>query len=562
MYPSPGTRTASPATQISFQGIAFSSLARAHISVTGSVTGSHQGRLVADSTGPGGSFYPTQPFAAGETVTVRSGLKICGATATSTSFGVAETAPPLPSASPSASPSPPSPPHTQVFLSDPALQPPDLLVSKALPEPAEGDFFLSPDPAAGQLGQAGPMIVNGRGQLIWFDPMPPGELATDLRPQTYQGKRVLTFFQGELIDGHGAGDFVIMNSRYQEIRTVVAAEGYPTDLHEFVLGADDTAWLAAYQPEGWNLSSVGGPADGAVYDCVVQELDLATGNVLFEWHSLDHVAPSASYIPYSSALSTPWDYFHLNSVDPLGNGTVLISARDTEAVYLVDQASGRVVWNLGGKSSSFAMGRGAAFALQHDAELHGTSTLTLFDDEDNTSNGPPARAVELHLNLRQHKASLVWARQIPGYLLVLNQGNVQLLPDGDVVVGWGAGTYTTEYNKQGKLLFDAHFSGLTNSYRAYRDPWSGQPATPPALAVGSSSQGALRVYASWNGSTAVSRWRVVGGDSRSDLSTVGSAVKAGFQTTIPVSGDPALVEVEALDSGGQVLASSKLVSTS
>ncbi|MGC1185678.1 MAG: arylsulfotransferase family protein, partial [Candidatus Dormiibacterota bacterium] len=490
-----------------------------------------------------------------------SRLKICDANASPPSFEVAETAPPLPGAAASASPSPASPPLTQMFLSDPALQPPELLVSKAAPEPAEGDIFLSPDPAAGHLGQAGPMIVNGQGQLIWFDPVPQGELATDLRPQIYRGKRVLTFFEGDLIDGHGVGHFVIMNNHYRVIRTLAAAEGYSTDLHELLLGAGGSAWLAAYQPEGWNLSSVGGPADGAVYDCVVQELDLKTGNVLFEWHSLDHVKLSDSYIPYASSSTTPWDYFHLNSIDPLSDGTILISARNTEGVYLIDQASGRVIWTLGGKSSSFAMGPGAAFALQHDAELHGQSTLTLFDDEDDTADGPPARALELHLNLRRHTASLVWARQIPGFLLVLNQGNVQLLADGDVVAGWGAGTYTTEYSKGGKLLFKAHFAGLTNSYRAYRDPWSAQPAAPPTLAVGSSSGGTLRVYASWNGSTDVSRWRVVGGASRTHFTTVGSESQAGFQTTIPVTGNPALVKVEALSKAGRVLASSKVVAT-
>lgn len=402
------------------------------------------------------------------------------------------------------------------------------------------------------------MIVNGRGQLVWFDPMPAGELATDLRTQTYDGKRVLTFFEGDLIDGHGAGQFVIMNDRYQVIRTVTAAEGLTTDLHELLLGSGGTAWLAAYQPIGWNLTSVGGPADGAVYDCVVQELDLHTGNVLFEWHSLDHVPVAESYISYSSSLSTPFDYFHVNSIDPQPNRTVLISARDTEGVYLVSDATGRVLWTLGGKSSTFSMGPGAAFALQHDAELHGPSTVTLFDDEDDTADGPPARAIELRLNLSRRTASLVWARQVPGFLLVLNQGNVQLLPDGDVMVGWGAGSYTTEYSKTGKLLFDARFPGLTSSYRAYREPWSAQPASPPDLAV-VNSPGGLDVYASWNGSTDVASWRVVGGDSRTHLKTLGTAPTQGFQTRISIPGRPALVRVEALGARGKLLASSKVV---
>jgi hypothetical protein len=560
LYPTPGSQTASTTTQISFQGISSSKLLIRDISVLGSVTGVHSGHLVVDSSGQGASFYSNQPFAAGELVTVKSHLSICGASDGTATFRVAEAAPALPPAPPN--PSLTASPATQSFRSEPNLKPPALVVSKPAPASAEGDIFLSPDPESGyQSGQAGPMIVNGQGQLVWFYPVPTGELAADFREQTYAGQKVLTWFQGDYVDGHGAGEFVIMNDRYQVIRTVRAAEGYSADLHEFLLGPHQTAWITIYSEVGWNLTPEGGPSDGAIYDSVVQELDLRTGNVLFEWHSLDHINPSSSYIPYVKTQTTAWDYFHVNSVDPTGRGTVLISARDTEAAYLVNEATGRVAWTLGGKSSNFILGEGAQFALQHDVELHGTSIVTLFDDEDTTGSGPPARAIELRLNLRTHTAALVWARQLPGILLVLNQGNVQLLPDGNVMVGWGAGTYTTEFSKKGKLLFDAHFPGLTSSYRAYLDPWSADPAIRPALATLPGAGGKLKVFASWNGSTAVTSWRVVGGASSTQLATIGSATKRGFETTISLPRRPAFLKVEALGKGGQLLASSELVGT-
>ncbi|MGC1908830.1 MAG: arylsulfotransferase family protein [Candidatus Dormiibacterota bacterium] len=561
LYPTPGSQTASTATQISFQGIASAKLSLGDISVVGSVSGSHRGRLVADSSGRGDGFYPDQPFVPDELVTVTSHLDICGASDGTATFRVAREAPPLPPPTPGTglSPSPP----TQSFLSEPSLKPPVLVVSKPAPASSEGDIFISPDPeSGGQAGQAGPMIVNGKGQLVWFDPVPQGELAADFREQTYAGQPVLTWFEGDYVDGHGTGDFVIMNDRYQIVRTVEAAEGYAADLHEFVLGAGQTAWITIYNTVGWNLTAAGGPSDGAVYDSIVQELDLRTGNVLFEWHSLDHVGLANSFIPYVKSQTTPWDYFHVNSVDPTDRGTVLISGRDTEAAYLVDEATGRVIWTLGGKSNTFVMGEGAQFALQHDVELHGTSTVTLFDDEDTGADGPPARAVELRLNLRLRTAALVWARQLPGFLLVLNQGNVQLLPDGDVMVGWGAGTYTTEFSKKGKLLFDAHFPGLTSSYRAYRDPWTAEPTTRPAVATEDGSGDELEVFASWNGSTGVTGWRVVGGSSPTALATVGSAARQGFQTKISLSQKPAYLRVEALGKAGQILASSEVVSTS
>ncbi|HEY6539226.1 MAG TPA: arylsulfotransferase family protein [Candidatus Dormibacteraeota bacterium] len=562
LYPSPGTATASAQAQVSFQGMAAARLRERRISISGSVSGVHQGRLVPDSSAEGASFRPDLPFSPGETVTVRTDFPICDAGGDSATFQVARSPAPLPAPTPVAPAAPPRPPAVQAFVSRPDLKPPRLLVSKAEANSKEGDIFLSPDPVQGQPGQAGPMIVNGEGQLIWFDPMPKGELATDLRTQTYQGRRVLTFFQGKFVDGHGQGEFVIMNDHYQVIRTVVAGEGYSTDLHELVLGPGDTAWLAAYSTVGWNLSSVGGPTDGAVYDCVVQELDLRSGNVLFEWHSLDHVAPASSYIPYNRAQATPWDYFHLNSIDPLPGGRVLLSGRNTDGLYLVDEGSGQVAWTLGGKRSSFAMGPGTEFSLQHDAELHGASTLTLFDDEDDTADGPPARALELRLDPSRRRATLVWARQLPGFLLVLNQGNVQLLPDGGVMVGWGAGTYTTEYDRQGRVVFDAHFPGLTNSYRAYRDPWTGSPTSRPTLAVRAGADGRLTAFASWNGSTAVTGWRVTGGASSAHLAAVGRASRSGFETKIALTGHPALVRLLALGQGGKVIGRSAVISAS
>jgi hypothetical protein len=403
------------------------------------------------------------------------------------------------------------------------------------------------------------MIVNGKGQLVWFDPVPQGEIAADFREQTLQGKEVLTWFQGAFIDGHGVGADVIMNDRYQVVDRVRASNGYSTDLHEFLVGPGRTAWVVSYNTIGWDLRSVGGPSDAAVYDCVVQELDIGSGNVLFEWHSLDHVPLTDSYIPYSRSQATPYDYFHLNSVDPTGGGSVLISGRNTDALYLVSQATGNVVWTLGGKSSSFLMGPGAEFALQHDAELVGTSKVTLFDDEDDTADGLPARAIELRLNLSRHYASLVWARQVPGYLLVLDQGSVQLLQDGNVMVGWGAGGYTTESSKKGKILFEAHFGGLTSSYRAYRNLWSGQPTSRPAVASQAVSGGGLTVFASWNGATTVKSWRVLGGPSSANLRSMADSADQGFETAIRISQRPLFLEVEALGHGGRVLARSELV---
>src|ERR1019366_6442154 len=106
----------------------------------------------------------------------------------------------------------------------------------------------------------------------------------------------------------------------------------------------------------------GGPADGAVADTLAQEVDLRTGLVRYEWHSLDHVELSDSYIPAGPGdrPRSPWDFFHINAAEAQQNGNLLIDSRNTWAAYEVNERSGQVIWRLGGKHSSFALGPDAS----------------------------------------------------------------------------------------------------------------------------------------------------------------------------------------------------------
>ncbi len=520
--------------------------------MTGAKTGRHTGRWVADSDGQGVSFYPHTPFAAGETVTVVTHLPICGSSSTY-HFSVAR---PPGQLAPS-SPRPPSPPVAQpttTYVSMPGVQVPDLKVVKTT-SLAGADIFETP---TGGTKLGGPEIVNQQGQLVWFAPLPATFSATDLKVETYKGKPVLTFWKGQIDpSGHGLGEDIIMNSHYQVVATIHAGNGYQADLHAFRLGAHGkTAWLTAYSEVGWNLKSVGGSSRGAVWDSIVQEVDIATGNVLFEWHSLDHVAPSRSYISFSNTV--PYDYFHVNAISPLGSKTVVISSRNTDAVYAVDKYTGGVLWTLGGKKSSFHMGKGTVFRLQHDAAMRNVNTISIFDDEDAPPTKLPARGIVIHLNYRTHRATLERLLTL-GSIKVPYEGNVQLLPNGGAFIGWGAGGATSAYTASGKLTLDMQYaSPAVASYRAYVYKWVGQPSTPPAIAVEPSGSG-LTVYASWNGSTQTKSWEVLGGSSAGSLQPMGSAPSRGFETQIPVTGSPAMLQVLAEGAHGQILGRSAVV---
>ena len=241
---------------------------------------------------------------------------------------------------------------TQSFRSRPDLQPPTVGVNvRASDGVAPGYVFVAVKKGE---GQDGPMIMDNQGRLVWFSK---DRYATDFKVQTYKGEPVLTWWQGGIVAGHGEGEYVIFDSSYREVRRVKAGNGYKGDLHEFSITPQDTALLTVYTETRTDLSPIGGPKNGPVWDGIAQELDLETGEVLFEWHSLDHVGVEESYRGPPEDPEEPLDYFHINSIEVEPDGNFLIDAKGTYAVYKVDRESGEVLWRLGGKRSDFEMER-------------------------------------------------------------------------------------------------------------------------------------------------------------------------------------------------------------
>jgi hypothetical protein len=374
---------------------------------------------------------------------------------------------------------------------------------------------------------------------------------------------VLTWWQGNTNAASGRGVDVIYNSSYQQIATVQAANGLSADLHEFEITRANTALITAYYPVYWNASSIHGPSRQITLDGVVQEIDIKTGLLLYQWDSLDHVPLSASYaaLPGRSTRN-PFDYFHVNSIDVDRDGTLIVSARNTWAAYKLSHQTGAVYWTLGGKQSSFKMGRGTQFAFQHDVRVRSNHDwfVTIFDDGGGPPQLHPSRGLKLFLDVKHHTARKVSQASNTPALPAYVEGNDQQLPNGDSLIGWGSEPYFSEFSPSGRQIFTGRFVDNNASYRVYRLPWSGTPQQPPAIAASANGAQTI-VYASWNGATAVASWRVLEGSSPSSLQPVANAVKTGFETQIPVAAQP-YVAVQALDLSGQVLGQSSTVSPS
>ena len=420
-----------------------------------------------------------------------------------------------------------------------------------------GDVFLTPMRGPTQWG---PMIIGPRGSLIWFDPMPgPTTVASNLRVQRFRGQPVLTFWRGYVNVNSGQGVDVILNRHYQQIATVRAGNGLMADLHEFTLTPRNTALITAYSLVHWDGTGIGQSKDMDVVNCTVQEIDIPTGNVLFQWDSLDHIGLRDSYVAPSTTPGIQYDYFHVNSIQQLSDGNLIISARGTWAEYEINASTGSVVWQLGGKHSSFKMGPGTQTAYQHDAILHAGNVMSIFDDGGGPLVHPQSRALFERLNTRTMTATLLRVDDHRPALQASVEGSVQERPGGRTFVGWGDAAYFSEYNRHGRQIFDGHMRSANSSYRAYEFAWDGQPLTKPALAVQRGAHGISTVYASWNGATDNSSWRVLAGPAANRLHRVGKGPRRGFESVIKVHTGASYFAVQALDSAGHVLAQSAAV---
>lgn len=209
-----------------------------------------------------------------------------------------------------------------------------------------------------------PMIMTDNGDLVWEGPK---EQVTNFRVQEYYGEPVLTYFSGtgtpgaSAVVGHGYGQVFVLDSNYNVITTVcpqlegfTVESGVPpacdADVHESYITTRNTMLVSAYNTTPADLSSVGGPTDGWVLNPLAVEVNITTGDVLWMWSPLDHVPLSESHWPLTTTgtnQSTPWDFFHLNSIQQIGDN-YLINSRHYWTTWLVNP-QGEIIWQINGE---------------------------------------------------------------------------------------------------------------------------------------------------------------------------------------------------------------------
>jgi hypothetical protein len=456
---------------------------------------------------------------------------------------------------------PPPPPANRSYVSRPDLHPPAVTTSfGGSTSGAPPYIFLavrqSPNGTYPSSAQPGLMIIDQHGEVVWFKPLTSS--STDpfnFQAQSYGGRRVLTWFQGTLGPGFGtAGTYEMADNTYNTIASFTAHD-YPSDLHEYTLTPQGTALVTAYQTQS------SGPVIGHA-----QEIDVASKALVFDWPCYPAVPLSDSYVD-----PTGGDYFHMNSISlwPGAARNLLISARNTCCVYLVDRATKRIIWRVGGRETSYRrVGSTSYFSYQHDGRsLSDASGFSVFDDNSQPSGVQSwAKVLTLHPD-----RTITMRRQFNHYTApvhVPNQGNCQLLANGMHFVGWGAAPYFSLYSAADvtmpPMVLDGRMPAGVESYRAFMSDWNGYP--PPSeigFVVFKQPNGSFVAFASWNGSTFVARWVVYAATSSGPFQPVGTGIHTSFEQRIPFTHSGATeFYAQAYDSSGGLLGQSQTVPAS
>lgn len=409
-------------------------------------------------------------------------------------------------------------------------------------------------------GQDGPMMVDDEGRVVWFRPAPPRTTATGFRVQRYRGEPVLTWWEGRTLLGHGQGEYVLLDRHYREVARVRAGNGLMGDHHEILLTDRGTAYIVIYADGRADLRAAGGERDGAIFDSTIQEIDVASGEVLWEWRASDHFPPEEGAT--APKPGKPHDYFHINALDEEADGDLLVSARNMHGIYKISRRTGEVIWRLGGERSDFDMGPGTTFHFQHDVVRRPDGTITLFDNQATPPKAPESRGLVLRLDEERMTARLVREYTHPLGLLSIAEGSMQTLPNGNVFLGWGPEPHVSEHAADGRLLFDLRLPPRSDSYQAFRHEWRGEPLDRPAIAARRAGRSdRLTVWASWNGATEVRSWQLLAGSAKDadDLAPIATVPWDGFETTIRARTDAPHVAVRALGADGEPLGESQVV---
>jgi len=269
------------------------------------------------------------------------------------------------------------------------------------------------------------------------------------------------------------GAFDFKDETFATVDSISMTQGYTVDTHDVKLLPNGHVLLMGKEVRYIDMSQIvpGGRPDARVTGNVIREID-ANKQVIFEWHTFDHIPITDSF---QELTRQTIDYAHINSIalDPLDN-TVLISLRTTSEIVKISRSTGEVVWRLSGKGNDFTFigehEENAPYYTvgQHDVTRLLNGNLLYFDNGNIRGGGPNpcdrdySRGVEYYLDEVNMTATLVWEYRHTPDISAGCTGFVKQFDNGNTLIDWGcairtAGTVCTEVSPLGDVVYEMTF---------------------------------------------------------------------------------------------------------
>ncbi|KAJ5628251.1 hypothetical protein N7490_010479 [Penicillium lividum] len=429
-----------------------------------------------------------------------------------------------------------------------------------------------------QQYQVGPYIYDNDGVLVWAGPsLYDNRNAFDFRAnRNMDGEPHLSFIVAwDNENGADRGHGVIVDKHYQVEREVRPLKDvHDFNMHEFnILDGGKTVLACVYRQLEVDLTDFGRPNEKSwVVSGGFAEFDIETNELLTQWNSLDHIAlhESNMFHAWDKPVGAPgWDYVHANAVDKNSAGDYIISMRFTSTIYGISGVDGSIMWRLGGLESDFT--QDFSFSKQHDVKFissNGTHHVISFLNNASDERGKDesvSSVLHVELDTETMNAHVIKRINRPDAGLTRLRGSAEVLPNGNIFIGWSERGYQSEHAPDGELLMTARFaSDRYSTYRAYKSEFTGRPLTPPdvvASVYGTSSTDITTIfYVSWNGATDVAGWNFYAqAYDRGDPVFIGHANKTDFETMYIVDGYMDWITAEAVDRDGNSMMKSRVI---
>ncbi len=285
--------------------------------------------------------------------------------------------------------------------------------------------------------------------------------------------------------------FGMLDSNYYQIGTYQMGNGYMADVHEFQILPDGSHWMLCYDPQIVDMT-VYNPTYNphtTVVGAVIQKLD-ANNNVVFQWRSWDHFSIlDPEHIPFNTGFI---DDVHANAIEIDNDGNILLSSRHLCEITKINVTTGAIIWRMGGKNNQFTFindTEAPQYHYQHDIHRLANGNVTLFDNG-NYHTPPCSYAKEYTLNEVTKTATLVWSYKrtvASGDVYSVAMGNVQRLSNGNTFIDWGLelsqtdAPKMTEVDANKNIVWELKFSNQDAVYRAHRREWN--PCSRPTSSL-------------------------------------------------------------------------------